>query len=69
MEIGTGHQGKAKLSLLDSYHAERHPVVSNHIVKQTDKFTQMALTEDDFLKKLRLFMKKSHPPRKILSNK
>ena len=36
-------QGKAPSSLLDSYHTERYPI-NQHIVKQTERFTQLMLT-------------------------
>jgi 2-polyprenyl-6-methoxyphenol hydroxylase-like FAD-dependent oxidoreductase len=49
-------QKKAKPSLLDSYQAERHPVVTT-IVEQTDKFTKMAFFDPDFLKKIHHFTK------------
>lgn len=47
-------KGKAKPLLLDSYQAERHPVVSE-IVNQTEKFTKMALFDKAFLTNLRKF--------------
>lgn len=47
-------KGKAKPLLLDSYQAERHPVV-NEIVNQTEKFTKMALFDKSFLTNLRKF--------------
>jgi 2-polyprenyl-6-methoxyphenol hydroxylase-like FAD-dependent oxidoreductase len=45
-------KGKAKSILLDSYQAERHPVV-REIVNQTEKFTKMALFDKSFLTNLR----------------
>jgi 2-polyprenyl-6-methoxyphenol hydroxylase-like FAD-dependent oxidoreductase len=47
-------QGKAQSSLLDTYQAERHPIISE-AVSQTEKFTKMALLDKSFLKKLRNF--------------
>ena len=45
-------KGNAKSVLLDSYQAERHPVVTD-VVNQTEKFTKMALFDKSFLTKLR----------------
>lgn len=47
-------KGKAKPILLDSYQAERYPVISE-IVNQTEKFTKMALFDKSFLTNLRKF--------------
>ena len=53
-KIALVHNGKAQPSLLDSYQAERHPVISK-IVNQTERFTKMAVSNDQFLMKLRDF--------------
>lgn len=45
---------KGKPTLLESYQAERYPVVSE-IVNQTEKFTKMALSDKSFLTNLRKF--------------
>lgn len=50
-------KGNANNSLLDSYHAERHPVVSQTVDK-TERLTKMALFEKDFQPKLEEFCKK-----------
>lgn len=47
-------KGKAKPSLLNSYHPERSPVV-NEIVAQTERYTKMALFDNRFLTKLQQF--------------
>jgi 2-polyprenyl-6-methoxyphenol hydroxylase-like FAD-dependent oxidoreductase len=50
-------QGKAKLTLLDSYQEERYPLVSQ-IVKRSERFTKMILLENPLLLSLRtLFFK------------
>lgn len=50
-------RGKAKDRLLDSYQAERHPVI-NKIVSQTNHLTKMALFDKSFLTKLQKFSDK-----------
>lgn len=45
-------EGRAKPSLLDSYHEERYPIV-NGIVKRAENFTRFALFESPFLQRLR----------------
>ncbi len=45
-------QGRAKPELLDSYQAERYPIVSG-IVKRAENFTRLALFENPFLQRLR----------------
>lgn len=49
-------KGNAKPSILKSYHAERYPVVNN-IVKQTNHYTKMAISDKKFLEKLKQFAK------------
>lgn len=49
-------QKKSKPSLLESYHAERYPVVQE-VVMQNEEFTKMALLSKDFLKTLQKFSK------------
>lgn len=48
---------KAKPTLLDSYQAERQPVV-REIVDQTEKFTKMALYDKSFLTNLRNYCRR-----------
>lgn len=50
-------QGKAREELLESYHAERHPV-ANEIVNLTEQLTKLALYDPEFLNKLRTFSEK-----------
>lgn len=50
-------QGKAKKSLLDSYQAERHPVIKQ-LVEQTDQLTRMALFDRSAATKLIKFSDK-----------
>ncbi len=50
-------KGKAKAALLESYHAERYPVVKE-IVAQAESFTKMVLFDPSFLTKLREFSDK-----------
>ncbi|MBX3709703.1 MAG: FAD-dependent monooxygenase [Gammaproteobacteria bacterium] len=50
-------QEKAVPSLLDSYHMERYPIIQN-IVKQTEYYTKMALSDDLFLENLHRFTEK-----------
>lgn len=50
-------KGKAKPTLLNTYHAERYPIV-NQIVKRTNQYTKMAINDNKFLSKLRQFAKK-----------
>ncbi len=47
-------KNKAKSTLLDSYHLERHPIVSD-IVSQTETLTKMALFDPAFIGKLTNF--------------
>jgi flavin-dependent dehydrogenase len=47
-------KNQAKLSLLDSYHEERYPIIKE-VVKNTNDYTKMALFEPSFLDKLRFF--------------
>lgn len=55
-------QNKAQLSLLDSYDAERYPVVK-HVVEQNEYFTKMALFDKTFITKLKAFSQKlEHDP-------
>jgi 2-polyprenyl-6-methoxyphenol hydroxylase-like FAD-dependent oxidoreductase len=50
-------QGKAKTSLLDTYHDERYPIVKK-VVSQNNHFTKMALFDNDFLQKIKEFSEK-----------
>lgn len=50
---------KAKSTLLDTYHKERHPVVSE-IVRENNHYTEMAIADKNFIKKLRQFSNKLH---------
>lgn len=43
---------KAKESILESYHAERYPVI-NEVVTQTERYTKMILFDNNFSTKLR----------------
>lgn len=61
-------KGKAKPALLESYQAERHPVVSE-IVQQTDRYTKQALFDKSFLIKLRRFERKLAQNKISLSKK
>ncbi len=53
-------QGTAGKSLLNNYHAERYPVVKQ-IVDETEQFTNLAVSEESFLKKLRKFAHEATP--------
>ncbi|HZW61175.1 MAG TPA: FAD-dependent monooxygenase [Candidatus Babeliales bacterium] len=59
-------KGKATLSLLDSYHSERFPIVKQ-AVDQNEYFTKMALFDDTFLTKLNHFSKTLSHDQKSLS--
>lgn len=48
-------QGKAKTSLLDSYHAERYPVIKE-IIERSDDFTQSAMSDSALRIRMRNFM-------------
>ncbi len=62
-------QGKAQPSLLDSYEAERYPVVSE-LIKQTETYTKMTLFDKSFLTKLRKFFHEiDEPTLEQISNK
>lgn len=61
-------KGKAKPSLLKSYHKERYPVVKE-IVKQTERYTNMALFDTAFFKTLRNFAKNIKQDTKPLTKK
>lgn len=61
-------KGKATPLLLDSYQAERYPVV-NEIVKQTENFTKMALFDESFLTNLQKFSQQILQGEKNLINK
>jgi hypothetical protein len=58
-------KGKAKPLLLNSYHAERYPIVKN-IVTQTEQLTKMALFDKKFLSKLNTFSKRFSPNNALL---
>lgn len=50
-------QGKSNASLLDSYQAERYPIIKN-VVTQTEFFTKMVLFDKSFFEKLKKFSQK-----------
>ncbi len=56
-------QKKAKVSLLDSYHQERHPVIKE-LVAETEKITKNMLYNKSFFKNLIGFSKKGLPKHK-----
>lgn len=61
-------QGQAKPSLLNSYHAERYPVIKK-IVKNNNTYTKLMIAEKTFSKKLAGMIKKINKPNHSLAKK
>ena len=51
-KLALAASGRASPALLDSYHAERHPVAAR-VIKQSTALTKIATVRHEFARKLR----------------